>query len=419
MKILIIRTYPDKLNLNAYNVQELGLAGALRRAGHECDIVFYNGFHPTIVEEREDGVRLYWVKSLNVAKNGVFFGLRKIAEQYDVLQVHEYDQLMSWLIYTFYRRKPVVLYHGPYYDSFNRGYNAKCAVFDKLFLPFSRRAQKAMYCMTKSPQAEEFLHGKGFGKVQTVGVGLAERRFDSAPSDTHSGVMADMPVDSSGIRVCTAADHSTADASAQAARSDIGVREPAEEKGMVFHHILYVGKLEERRNSVFLLQVMKKLLEKRDDIFCTVIGNGEESYVNSLMPQMDLLKKGGRFQWIRKASQDELAPLYREAEIMLFPSNYEIFGMVLLEAMYCGVVVISTENGGASCLIRNGENGLIENSLDVHAWVSKAIALLEDKERRNLMQKAASDTIRNSFTWDRIADQFVKVYQESLSVDNN
>ena len=41
MKILIVRTFPDILNLNSYNVQEVGLAKALTLKGHQCDIVLY------------------------------------------------------------------------------------------------------------------------------------------------------------------------------------------------------------------------------------------------------------------------------------------------------------------------------------------------------------------------------------------
>ena len=43
MKILIVRSFPDILNLNAYNVQEIGLAKALTSKGLECGIVLYNG----------------------------------------------------------------------------------------------------------------------------------------------------------------------------------------------------------------------------------------------------------------------------------------------------------------------------------------------------------------------------------------
>ena len=52
MKILIVRTFPDVLKIDSYNVQEIGLARALTMRGHQCDIVLYNG-------ENEDRTQRY------------------------------------------------------------------------------------------------------------------------------------------------------------------------------------------------------------------------------------------------------------------------------------------------------------------------------------------------------------------------
>ena len=57
----------------------------------------------------------------------------EIVKKYDVIQVHEYDQITSWWYYA-YGKKPVVVYHGPYYHDFNKKYNLKCKIFDNTFL---------------------------------------------------------------------------------------------------------------------------------------------------------------------------------------------------------------------------------------------------------------------------------------------
>jgi len=372
MKILIIRGFPDVLNTNTYNVQEIGLAGALIRKGHTCDIAFYNGREKSRTEHRADGITIYWLRASNILKNGLLWGLRPILEQYDVLQVHEYDQLQSWLLYTFYGKKPVVLYHGPYFDSFNRGYNLKCRVFDHVLLPFSARARREMLCMTKSPMAKSFLEEKGFRNVRSVGVGLSVEKFatGSTADSVHNGT----------------------------------------EHGL---HLLYVGKLEERRNTPFLLQLVEALLARNPDIVIRVIGSGEASYVGQLMPKIRQLEQTGRFLYQPKASQQELADVYRQTDILLFPSNYDIFGMVLLEAMYFGLACISTTNGGSSCLIRDGENGRIVDELTLEAWVNAAEGIASDPDALARMKRNARHTIEQGFLWDRLADRFIDVYHQA------
>ena len=121
MKILIIRTYPSQLNPDSYNVQEIGLALALVRKGHTCGIVMYLESGESYTEKRDDGITIYWIHGRKMLKNGFFPGIYKIMEQYDIVQVHEYDQLQSWMIYTYHNKKHnVVMYHGPYYDDFNK-----------------------------------------------------------------------------------------------------------------------------------------------------------------------------------------------------------------------------------------------------------------------------------------------------------
>ena len=69
MKILIVRTFPDFLDPGKYNVQEIGLAKALTRAGHEVGIVLYNGKNKDRIKSsqsraRQNNFRLD-IKSMN------------------------------------------------------------------------------------------------------------------------------------------------------------------------------------------------------------------------------------------------------------------------------------------------------------------------------------------------------------------
>lgn len=372
MRVLIVRGFPEKLNLSGYNVQETGLASALRRKGMICDIVFFGGKEPDHVQQLADGTKIYWLHGKNIAKNGIMPGVRKLADGYDVIQVHEYDQLQSWLSYTFWK-KPVVVYHGPYYDAFNRGYNAKCRVFDHSLLLCSGRAKRSVHCLAKSPLAAKFLQDKGFRHVLSVGVG-----FDAAAMDT---VVESSPVSD--------------------AMPDDKI------------NLFYVGKLEERRNIPFLLKVIEKVSEQREDLHATVVGTGDAAYVAKVQPAMRRLEERGVLTYIPKAQQRELASAYRKADIFLFPTNYDIFGMVLLEAMYYGCVCVSSENGGSTTLIYEN-NGIVIRDFEAASWASRIMDLVKDPQRMQRMKEAATATVRDHFQWDALADQFIRTYEEAV-----
>lgn len=369
MKVLLVRTYPDQLDPNRYNVQEIGLASALRRAGVLCDIILFLAAGKDHIEIRGDGTKIYWKRGFNIAKNALFFHLNSILDQYDVIQVHEYDQIQSWKIYTKYHKCKVIIYHGPYYSTFNRGYNLKCAVFDRFFLSRSRQAKECIQCLTKSPLAEQFLRSKGFCHVSVVGVGLNPEPF---LSENPKQSIVNIPENKINL--------------------------------------IYVGKLEERRNTKFLLRLMKELARRSSRYHLTLVGNGSVEYLAELEPELKSLKQQGCITHYNKLSQAELSILYREADLMLFPSMYEIYGMVLMEAMYFGVLCISSWNGGSSLLIENEEDGVILPSFDVMLWADCVERLSNDDEKMRDMKAKAASKIKDRFTWDKLVPKFIEAY---------
>lgn len=381
MKVLIVRGFPEQLNIDSYNVQEIGLAAALRRRGVEADIVMFGGH-----EERQltldDGTIIYWLRGRNIVKNGIMPSLKKLAENYDVLQVHEYDQLQSWIVYTFWDR-PCIVYHGLYASDWTKGYNTKCAVFDHYFLRFSGKGKRNTPCLTKSPLAAQFLTDRGFKIVNSVGVGLNPAPF---LSDEEIQTM----------------------------------RQQHRTEGCL--ELAYIGKLEPRRSTDFMLRLMTQLAadpEIQNRIHFTAIGTGEKEYVSQVMPDIERLQAMGILTYREKATQSELAQLYPTMDILLFPSQYEIYGMVLLEAMYHGLVCISSYNGGSTTMIEDGVDGRVLQQFDENAWY-QAIkdVILQDAEREQMSIKAM-DKIRSRFLWDALAETFVQTYQRALEADRS
>ncbi len=128
MNILIVRSFGSKIDATSYNVQEIGLAKAWVRVGHQADVVLYGGrdndrtvlmpvddtgvvrydenllgddaYAPEGNIDRGDPDRfisVYYLSGVSILKNGFFFSLKELSKNYDFIQVHEYDQITSWL----------------------------------------------------------------------------------------------------------------------------------------------------------------------------------------------------------------------------------------------------------------------------------------------------------------------------------
>ena len=177
MKILLVRMFPNEINLNSYNVQEIGLAKAFIKLGNECDIILY-----TKGEEREEYIKVTDKKSIKIyylnAKSfllNAFFSRRlyEIVKQYDIVQTSEYDQIANVKLKKYCKK--MVIYHGPYASRYTKGYNKKIFLSD-LYYKFNKSYKKTP-CIAKSNLAKTFLKEKGFKNVKTLGVGLDQTRF--------------------------------------------------------------------------------------------------------------------------------------------------------------------------------------------------------------------------------------------------
>lgn len=379
MKILIIRTTPSIVNLNTYNLQEVGLAKALVRKGHSCDVMYYCGKEKDRYEEilfdDNKKIRILWLHGLGAFYEGIYPSLKKYVKNYDIIQVGGYIGITSLWLNRHVQNK-TVNYQGPYYCAENKGDIKKAKIWDKLLLPFSHK--KNMMVATKSILATEYIKSKGIDKVATIGVGLDLDNLKISDKELYDNDFVKSLQDKTG------------------------------------RYLLYIGVLEPRRNTLFLLDVFKKVMEVIPDCKLILIGKGKSEYVNECFNKIDSLGIRDKVIYRDKLEQKYMKAVYEISDAFLLPTRYEIFGMVLLEAMYFGLPVFTTYNGGSSTLI-NDNNGVIIRELDSSVWSKKIVEALENEGTCKQMGNLASQTIKRDYTWDALSDKFLAFYEKRLN----
>jgi glycosyltransferase involved in cell wall biosynthesis len=98
--------------------------------------------------------------------------------------------------------------------------------------------------------------------------------------------------------------------------------------------------------------------------------------------------------------QEELKSVYLNTDLFILASTYEIFGMVLLEAIYFNVPILSSLNGGSSFLL---DKKYIMNNFNKKEWMDKILKLDKKKIKYN-----------KKILWKEIVDKFISNYEGVL-----
>jgi len=112
--------------------------------------------------------------------------------------------------------------------------------------------------------------------------------------------------------------------------------------------------------------------------------------------------------------RDNLSELYNISDIKLLMSEKEAFGLVLLEAMACGVPCIGTNIGGIPEIIESGKNGYLVELGDIEDAASRAIGILTDAKQHETLKKGSLEMVEQHFNSFKILEQYEAVYERLL-----
>jgi glycosyltransferase involved in cell wall biosynthesis len=168
-------------------------------------------------------------------------------------------------------------------------------------------------------------------------------------------------------------------------------------------YLLFTGTLEPRKNITGILKAYEKLSLKTREQYALVLAGGKgwkdeeiSKYVDSLVAQ------GLKIILTGYVPDADLPSVYSGAALFVWPSHYEGFGIPLLEAMACGVPVITANNSSLPEVA--GDAAILLNSNDTAGISSAMRDVLNDKALRNKLIAKGYEQIKK-FTWENSADQ--------------
>jgi glycosyltransferase involved in cell wall biosynthesis len=178
--------------------------------------------------------------------------------------------------------------------------------------------------------------------------------------------------------------------------------------------VLSVYNLEPRKNLRTLLEAFPAVRDRYPDIRLVLFGRGAwtQDRETEFERQMASLGLGDAVVRLGKVSDLELATLYQIADVFVFPTLYEGFGLPLLEAMAVGGCVLTHEASAMAEIV--GSAGRMINTSQPAAVARGLIDLLGDASQRARLREAAVNRAA-TFTAERMARETLSVYREAAS----
>ena len=181
--------------------------------------------------------------------------------------------------------------------------------------------------------------------------------------------------------------------------------------------VVMVGRLDPQKNQAMAIEAVRKLREKHPNMYLLMIGHvTDQNYRTELQFEIDRSACPGRMALIPglDPSTNALVDAYHAADLFVLPSSHEPFGIVILEAWAAGLPVIATRVGGIRALVNDGVDGLLVESGDSDALAHSISQLATDDTQRQRLAEAGKKKALKQYSWDRITDQLISVYEEVI-----
>jgi glycosyltransferase involved in cell wall biosynthesis len=178
--------------------------------------------------------------------------------------------------------------------------------------------------------------------------------------------------------------------------------------------LLFLGSLEPRKNPLFLLDILRDVLAANAKRKVKLIIAGVGPLLATI--KRKVIQQGLESNVVLTGHiPEDLKPAYYNlADVFVFPSSLEGFGLVLGEAMSCGKPVVALDTSAVAEVVEDGVTGFLASPGDKEELVRKTLLLLDHKDLSFQMGTRGRERVDRLFRWERIAKETFNFYQETV-----
>ncbi len=179
--------------------------------------------------------------------------------------------------------------------------------------------------------------------------------------------------------------------------------------------IVYVGRLEKRKGVSYLLDAFRILQAEQPDVRLVIAGDGPDRVKLEAQVRDNKLQN---VEFLGFVDESVKVELLQAATVFCSPAIYgESFGIVLLEAMAAGAVIVAANNPGYAGVMKDKGSISIVNVKDSREFAGRLDLLMNDKELRKLWSAWATEYV-TQFNYERIAGLYLDTFKNALKAKN-
>ena len=176
--------------------------------------------------------------------------------------------------------------------------------------------------------------------------------------------------------------------------------------------ILYVGILVYEKGIQNLIAAMPKILDRYHDSKLIICGRG--GMIDDLREQVKYLGIDNKVYFAGYCDSKKMQKMYKCADVAVFPSTYEPFGIVAIESMLSGTPTIVSDVGGLNEIVEHGVTGMKSYAGNANSIADSVLALLFDPKLCANISQNAIKKVKENYNWAKITDNTYYVYQLAI-----
>lgn len=176
--------------------------------------------------------------------------------------------------------------------------------------------------------------------------------------------------------------------------------------------ILSLGRLVFEKGIQHLIYAMPKILSNYNDAKLVIVGKG--GMIDELKQITVNLGIQDKVYFTGYMAGNNVQKMYKVSDVAVFPSTYEPFGIVALEAMLGGTPTVVSDIGGLNEIVKHGETGLKSYAGNANSIADSVTQLLYDYDLSEKITKNAKLEVVQNFNWTKIAEDTRKLYEKAI-----